>query len=244
MFFMVKRLGNVAMGVICLVGLVSIFGLWRTGGNFFKGMTAWISTPQPVPEVDVRSVMIHKIRGANELATAVFVMEAVVPTKRDRIVGNFTVGTTTLLYIAYGEIRAGVDLSRLQPDDIQVRENSVTITLPPPQILDAKIDVKRSAVYDYDRGFLGLGPDSAPELQTLAGQAALDKIIAAACADNILTQANERAELAVGQLLSSVAAKSITVQTQPVDPSLCVLPTEPADSAPPETIAPQATPPL
>ncbi|MFZ4667431.1 MAG: DUF4230 domain-containing protein [Prochlorotrichaceae cyanobacterium] len=224
MFFLVKRLGNVAIGTVCVVGLLSLVGLWRSGGQFFQGLTAWITAPQPTPEVDVRSVMVNKIRGANELATAIFVMEAVVPTKRDRTLGNFTVGTTTLLYIAYGEVRAGVDLSKIEPQDIQVKENAIEITLPPPQILDGKIDVKRSDVYDYDRGFLGLGPDSAPELQTLAGQAALDKIIVTACSENILAQANQRAELAVGQLLSSVADKPITIKTQAVDPSLCVLP--------------------
>jgi len=237
MFFLVKRLGNVAIGAVCVVGLLSIVGFWRSGGQFFQGLTTWITAPQPTPEADVRSVMVNKIRGANELATAIFVMEAVVPTKRDRTLGSFTVGTTTLLYIAYGEVRAGVDLSKIEPKDIQVNENAIEITLPPPQVLDAKIDVKRSDVYDYDRGFLGLGPDSAPELQTLAGQAALDKIIVTACSENILAQANQRAELAVGQLLSSVADKPITVKTQPVDPSLCVLPPSSTEELTPTPIA-------
>lgn len=230
---MFKRLGNLAIGGVFLVGAFTLMGVWRSGSNFLDSVGNWFSAPQPSPEVDVRSVMINKIRGASELATAVFSMEAVVPTKRDRTLGNLTVGTTTLLYIAYGEVRAGVDLSQLQPNDIKIRNESIEVTLPPPQILDAKIDVTRSSVYDYDRGFLGLGPDSAPELQTLAGQAALNKILEVACRQNILSQANDRAKLAVGQLLSSVAEKPLTLQTQAVDPSRCVLPLEPSSSPTP-----------
>ncbi len=230
---MLKRLGNVAMGGVFLVGVFTLLGVWRSGTNVLESVGNWFTAPQPPAEIDVRSVMINKIRGASELATAVFAMEAVVPTKQDRTLGKLTFGTTTLLYIAYGEVRAGVDLSQLQPDDIQIRDDRINITLPPPQILDAKIDVNRSSVYDYNRGFLGLGPDSAPNLQTLAGQAALNKIVEVACQQNILTQANDRAKLTVGQLLSSVAEKPLNLETQPADPSRCVLPPEPSSSPSP-----------
>ncbi|MGA0198997.1 MAG: DUF4230 domain-containing protein [Prochlorotrichaceae cyanobacterium] len=227
---MLKRLGNIAIGGVLMVGVFTLLGVWRSGNNLFQAVGNWFTAPQPAAEIDVRSVMINKIRGANELATGVFGMEAVVPTKRYRTLGNLTVGTTTLLYIAYGDVRAGVDLSQLAPSDIQIRAETIQVTLPPPQILDAKIDVTRSSVYDYDRGFLGLGPDSAPELQTLAGQAALNKIIEVACKQNILAQANDRAKLAVGQLLSSVAEKTLSIQTQAVDPLRCVLPPAPSES--------------
>jgi len=238
---MLKRLGNVVTGGVFVVGVLTLLGIWRSGTNVLQAVGNWVTAPQPAAEIDVRSVMINKIRGANELATAVFAMEAVVPTKQERTLGKLTLGTTTLLYIAYGEVRAGVDLSQLQPDDIQIRNESINITLPPPQILDAKIDVNRSSVYDYNRGFLGLGPDSAPDLQTLAGQAALSKILEVACQQNILTQANDRAKLAVGQLLSSVAEKPLNLETQPVDPSRCVLPPEPS-SSPSRFPSPSPTP--
>ncbi len=221
---LVKGVSRTVISLVCVVGALSLFGVWRSSGAWFQQVTAWLTGAGALPVVDVRSVMVNQIRGANELATAVFVMEAVVPTKRDRLVGNFTLGTTTLLYIAYGEVRAGVDLSQIEPEDIQDQGDRLEITLPPAQILDAKIDINRSSVYDYDRGFLGLGPDTAPELQTLAGQAALEKIITTACQGNILSQANDRAKLAVGQLLSSVADKTIQINLQPVDPSRCVLP--------------------
>jgi hypothetical protein len=62
--------------------------------------------------------------------------------------------------------------------------------------------VNRSSVYDYDRGFLGLGPDTAPQLQSLAQQETLKKIQEAACKGNLLAQANDRAQLVVEKLLT------------------------------------------
>jgi hypothetical protein len=58
--------------------------------------------------------------------------------------------------------------------------------------------VQRSRIYQYDWGFLNLGPDTAPELQSLAQRQTLAKITAYTCEQGILDEANERAETAVG----------------------------------------------
>jgi hypothetical protein len=149
-------------------------------------------------------------------------MEAVVPTRQDRKLAGYTVGTTTLLYIAYGEVRAGVDLKDLKADNVKVVNNTIQLQLPPPRILDSKIDVNRSSVYDYDRGFLGLGPDTAPQLQTLAQQETLKKIVTTACQSNLLAQANDRAQLVVEKLLNTAGYKQVEVKTQAPQPGTCL----------------------
>jgi hypothetical protein len=73
-------------------------------------------------------------------------MEAVVPTSQDRKLGEYVIGTTRLLYIAYGEVKAGVDLSELKADNVQIVNDTILLRLPPPRILDSKIDVNRSKV--------------------------------------------------------------------------------------------------
>jgi hypothetical protein len=148
-------------------------------------------------------------------------MEAVVPTRQDRKLAGYKVGTTTLLYIAYGEVRAGVDLKDVKADDVKIVNDTIQLQLPPPRILDSKIDVNRSTVYDYDRGFLGLGPDVAPQLQTLAQQETLKRIVAAACRENLLEQANDRAQLVVEKLLNTAGYKTIAVKTQSAPPGIC-----------------------
>ena len=109
-------------------------------------------------------------------------------------------------------MRAGVDLSALTPDAVEIVGETVRLRLPPPRVLDSKIDVSRSTVYDYNRGVLGLGPDVAPSLQTLAQQEALKKIKSAACADGILQKASDRAKLVVTQLVRLPGYKEVLVE--------------------------------
>ena len=202
-------------GGIALIILLLFLGIWRSGGKLISSIESFFAPS--VPKIDVSSVLLTQIRGVSELTTAVFMMEAVVPTSADRKLGEVVVATTKLLYIAQGEVRAGIDLSRLTPENITVENDGIEIKLPPPEILDRKIDVDRSQVYDYDRGFLGLGPDVAPQLQTLAQQETLAKIVTNACARGILKEANERSKIALTQLLTTAGYQKIEIKT--TDPS-------------------------
>jgi Protein of unknown function (DUF4230) len=209
-----RNLSLIATGSAALIALFLLTGVWRSGTSFLSDLYALFDKPQPDPKVDLRSMVVQQVRNASELTTAVYTLETVVPTSRDRTVGGYVVGTTTLLYIAYGEVRAGINLSTLQTTDVQVNGDAITLRLPPPQILDSKIDVNRSKVYDYDRGFMGLGPDVAPELQELAQRKTLEKIVESACTGGILQQANDRAKLAVAELLTATGHTKLLVEEQ------------------------------
>lgn len=216
-----KCLGVVASGGTFLLGLLILLTIGKSGDWLWKQITSWTTQPQPAPQVDVRSVVVKQVQEMSELTTALFTMEAVVPTQQDATMGGVVIGSTKLLYIAHGEVRAGIDLSKLEPTDIQAQGDALTIRLPMPKLLDSKIDVGRSSVYDYSRGALGLGPDVAPQLQSLAQQQALQKITDAACEKGILTQANDRAKLVLSQLLKTPAYKTITVTVQVPDIPTC-----------------------
>ncbi|MBD2257886.1 DUF4230 domain-containing protein [Pseudanabaena sp. FACHB-2040] len=223
-FSVVHSLSNMVVGGAVILGLLAGVGIWRSGDRFFEGLRLMMGpTEPPAPRVDVRSVVVQQIRGASELTTAIFAMEAVVPTASDRTLAGYVIGSTKLLYVAYGEVRAGVDLSEITAENVVVDEStsSIRITLPPARILDTKLDLSRSNVFDYDRGFLGLGPDSAPQLQELAQQEALGKIVEAACTEDILQEATTRAELTVRQLLSTAGFNAVEVVSPPTADALC-----------------------
>lgn len=222
------RFGRITKGLARSSALLLLLTV-TFGAGVVVTRQAWIerlwaiaTNRQPAPHVDVRTLVVQQVRGASELTTAVFAMEAVVPTKRDRTLAGYTVGTTTLLYIGYGEVRAGVDLNQLTSEDITIQGDRITVQLPPPIILDSKIDVNRSTVYDYDRGFLSLGPDAAPQLQQLAQQATLAKITEAACQQQLLDEANTRAEQVIQRLLKTAGYANVTVLTQPVSAAACI----------------------
>jgi hypothetical protein len=214
----IRNLSLVATGSFALIAIFLLAGVWRSGTSFFSDLYTLFDKPQPEPKIDLRAIVVQQVRNASELTTAVYAMETVVPTSRDRTVGGYVVGTTTLLYIAYGEVRAGIDLSAVQPTDVQVNGDAITLRLPSPKILDSKIDVNRSKVYDYDRGFMGLGPDVAPELQELAQRQTLERMVESACTSGILQQANDRAKIAITQLLGTTY-KNLSVEEQPLPPA-------------------------
>ncbi|MBD1912475.1 DUF4230 domain-containing protein [Leptolyngbya sp. FACHB-16] len=236
-------------GGLVITGLLIGSGLLRDGASLLGGVRRVLPPLQnPVqesePKVDVQSVVVQQVQGMSELTTAKFTMQAVVPTSRDRTFAGYRVGSTTLLYIAHGEVRAGIDLSQITRENVQLADNNaLTIQLPPPKILDSKIDVNRSQVYDYDRGFLGLGPDAAPELQQLAQQQTLQQVVSAACNEGILQEANTRAELAIRQLLTTTGYGAVTVLTQAPPPGSCVAPSPTAPAAATTPTAPSAPPP-
>jgi hypothetical protein len=218
---LLRYLMLMSTGGLAIITLLFGVGLFLWGARFFEGIGAMFSLQQPKPQVDVRSV-VSQVRNASELTTAIFTMEAVVPTRQDRTVGGYTLGSTTLLYLAYGEVRAGVDLKNLTSANVQIVNEKIQLQLPPPRILDSKIDVNRSSVYHYDRGFLGLGPDSAPQLQTLAQQETLKKIVTTACNKGVLQQANDRAQLVVEKLLNTAGYKQVEVKVQSPPPGSCM----------------------
>ena len=232
-----KGLGVLLSGGSFVLGLVVLLSVWKSGDWFWKNITAWTTEPQPAPKVDIRSIVVKQVQDASELTTAIFTMEAVVPTQQDSTVGGLVIGSTKLLYIAHGEVRAGIDLSKISVADVQAVGETLTVKLPKPKLLDSKIDVGRSSVYDYNRGSLGLGPDVAPQLQSLAQKEALEKITTAACDKGILTQANDRAKLVIGQLLKVPAYKTVMVQVQAPDVVACkvALPTVTTPATTPAT---------
>ncbi|SRR5579883_2035754 len=221
--YLFRSLGWMLTGGLTVAGLVVGLSAWRMGDHMLSALHNIFNPAQPAPKVDVQSVVIQRVQGVSELTTAVFTMQAVVPTSQEATFNGLVIGTTKLLYIAYGEVRAGVDLHNLTTANVQVADNSIRVQLPPPQVLDRKIDVNRSTVYDYNRGTLGLGPDVAPQLQALAQQEALKKVVEAACADGLLEKANDRAKLVVNQLLTTTGYQNVTVVTQSPSPNACAV---------------------
>ncbi|AFZ47026.1 hypothetical protein Cyast_1057 [Cyanobacterium stanieri PCC 7202] len=209
-FKLIPFITKSGISIICTIGL---FSLLQTSHNILE---RWKNLfPHTTNEVDTSRLIVQKIQAVSELTTTVFVMDAVVPTSSNRRVGDWVIGETNLLYLARGEVRAGIDLSKMDDDDITVDGNTLIITLPSPEILDSKIDVNQSQVYDYNRGFLNLGPDVAPDLQTQAQRVTLKRVIESACEADILNQANQRAILTINQLMAHSGYDSVKINTTP-----------------------------
>lgn len=213
---------SIGVGSVFGIVFLIIFGIWRTSDRFFETVGALLQ-PQPiVPRTELSTAIVEQLESISKLTTTVYRMETIVPASADRKIGEFSLATTKLLYLAHGEVKAGIDLSAITVNNIIINDNQIDISLPSPQILDSKIDINRSRVYDYDRGFLNLGPDVAPQLQTIAQQQTLEYIANNACRDGILNTANEKAATTISQLLKITSDKDISIQTTPTSIEFCL----------------------
>lgn len=217
----IRNLRMFVTGGVMLAGSLVLLGTMKSADRLLSALGDLWKPTQSEPEVNVKSILIQQVKDSSDLTTASFVMQAVVPTKQEASLNGLVIGTTKLLYIAYGEVKAGVDLRLLTTANVEMVGDRVKVTLPAAKIMDSKIDVTRSSVYDYDRGFLGLGPDVAPSLQQQAQQEALSKIVAAACTDKILDRASDRAKLVVTQLFATAGVQNLVVEVQSAPAEAC-----------------------
>ena len=95
-----------------------------------------------------------------------------------------------MLMIAHGVVKAGVDLEKLKPEDVEILEKKVKIRLPAPQILDCYLDDKQTQVIERTTGLLRTFDK---DLEQTARKIAVDDVRRGARAAGILKDADERA---------------------------------------------------
>jgi hypothetical protein len=96
-----------------------------------------------------------------------------------------------ILFVGHGKVIAGIDMDKIQPQDMRYENGTLTVKLPPAEIFIATLENDKSYVYDRDTGVL-TKPD--PNLETQVRQVAEQEILKAALEDGILEQAQTNAE--------------------------------------------------
>ena len=103
---------------------------------------------------------------------------------------DFFVGQK-LLFVAHGYVIAGVDLEKLLPENMIVKDGVLFVDLPDAEIFVATLDNDKSYVYDRQTGvFTDINQDLETEVRKVAEQAILNT----ALDDDILVQAQTNAE--------------------------------------------------
>jgi hypothetical protein len=144
-------------------------------------------TPTIIPDP---VTYINEVRALARLETIQYSIEKV-------ITGETGGGTfqalfgDKILFVGHGTVIAGIDMEKLQPEDMRFENGVLTVKLPPAEIFIAALDNEKSYVYDRETGVLAK-PDV--NLETLVRQRAEEEIRAAALEDGILEQAQLNAE--------------------------------------------------
>ncbi len=187
---------------VLAVALVFIAGAW------FGLKLTRLLTPVAGVRVENTATVVQQIQTLSDLVTVKYVLEKVeiVNSPPTTTLGQFVQGENRVLLLAHGIVKAGIDLKRLQKEDVVIVGKKIVLHLPPPQITDAYLDERQTQVIDWQKGFLR---DFDKDLETTARQNAVDDIRRAARAAGILQDADARARLELAVFLNQAGFEQV-----------------------------------
>jgi hypothetical protein len=157
--------------------------------NVVSTQMAEVMRPTPTIIPDPVTI-IHQVRALARLETIQYRLEKVITAETRQGTFGFLFGDR-LLFVAHGEVIAGVDLAKLEPNDLRLQNGVLYVRLPEPELFVVRLDNERSYVYDRNIGALSRGEQ---DLETAARRAAEEEIGRAALEAGILDQAGQNAE--------------------------------------------------
>ncbi len=178
----------------------------------FAGRLASIITGRPLNVVSAPMV-VEKVQRLNRMESVVYSLDTVVegdrtnPVLPDALVGD------KLLMIVHGNTIAGVDMSKMKPEDVQITEasgdRSIKIALPPSEVFLTTIDNAHTRVYARDTG---LFVTADPNLETETRAKAQQQLQQAALSDGILDSASKNARSTVTAMLEGLGFDHVEVK--------------------------------
>lgn len=154
-------------------------------------------TPTVVPDP---VTIIREIQSLARLETIQYTVEKVITAEVNQGVFGPLFGDR-LLFVAHGISIAGVDLSKLESEDLRMEEGKLYVTMPEAEVFVTTLNNDESYVYDRTTGLLRKGD---PQLETEARQVAEQEILNAALEDGILEQAQINAEIFLERLFNDL----------------------------------------
>ena len=156
----------------------------------------------PTPTIVVRPPAIREVQALADLTTVSTMMSTIVDVQQARV-GDLIY--EKLILIACGRVKAGVDLSKLRPEDVTSSPDGVTVTvqLPKAELLDVYLiddSTQPCTTRVYDRSNLLLIPQT-KELEGLAREQALKAIRDMALQVGILSEADRNARIVIERVL-------------------------------------------
>lgn len=207
--------------MILLIGLAAIvFAIYSVQN---------ITKEEPI-ETITREGVVTQIQKLNRLETVAFSVDTVITSQRPGSWMKLWQDEQKGLFIARGRVEAGIDLSALTPEMVQVVQPDnninevqeagantpvsmmpqINITIPPSEIFSVYLD--DIEIYDWQTGAFGMmqvDPKILQQAQSMAKKEVLER----ACRGDVMNMALENAQTQLQQLFSLTGAV-VTVTTQ------------------------------
>jgi hypothetical protein len=183
-----------------LVGLSTGLGLSHWMGILRGGKTQF-NVDQPT--------VVRQIQQLQRLETVSYTMDKIISGEHgNAYLPKFLAGDRLLL-VVHGEVVGGINLAGLQPVDVQIQGQKVSIHLPPAELLSTRIDNARTRVYSRDTGLFS-SPD--PNLESEVREEAERQLQQAALQDGILKIAADNARNTISGMLRGFGFRDVDIR--------------------------------
>jgi len=194
-------LGAVALAVFIRHATTGIMARVATA---ITGRTTTFDTSVPA--------VVQRIQRLNRLETVVYSIDTVVEGSKSSAVLPDLLAGDRILLVVHGQSIAGIDLSRLKPEDIHITDKDggqfIHVTLPPSQLFLTTLDNQHTRVYMRSTGVL---VPADPNLETDTRAKAEQQLQQSALADGILDTASKNARATVTTLLYGLGFHEVVV---------------------------------
>ncbi len=186
------------VSALCLVGVLLMMGVavaWlgpRVMGLLTRPRT--LSTP----------ALLLQVQTVSELVTVKYVIEKVIVVEDVKWISGL--GENRVLMVAHGIVKAGIDLSALQPGDLEVSGKKVRLRLPKPRVTETYLDERQTRVIERTTGLLRMFDK---DMEQNARQDAVNEIERAARNGGILKEADSRAQAQLTQLFKQMGFETV-----------------------------------
>jgi hypothetical protein len=167
-------------------------------------------TPTIIPDP---ATYITQVRALARLETIQYSIEKVITAEIGQGTFGFLFGDK-LLFVAHGTVIAGIDMGRMNPEDLKLDNGVLHVRLPASEIFISTLDNDKSYVYDRQTGALTRGDQN---LETTARQAAEEEIRKAAEADGILEVAQQNAVSYLTKFFAALGYPNAILESAPAD---------------------------
>ncbi len=158
--------------------------------------------------------VVVQIQSLSELVTVKYVIEKVIfaETPKTTTIDQLLPGRDDkIILLAHGIVKAGVNLSKVKPEDVETSGQTIRITIPQAVLTDQYLDENATQVLDRRTGLLRTYDQ---KLEQQARQEAVTQIARAARQAGIEREANERARQQLTTFFKSLGYKEVEIRTK------------------------------
>jgi hypothetical protein len=193
--------------ILVLIALTLLFGLGIYCG---VQVSHWFGRG---PRVRYDTVaLLKQVQPLSDLVTVKYIIEKaeIWNDPPQNLLGQMFAGDNHILILAHGVVKAGIDLSKLKPEDFEIDGRNLLLKLPPAQVTDAYLDDGQTQVIERTTGFLRAFDK---DLEQNIRQMAVEDIRLAALRGGIRQEAEERARDVLTNLFRGLGFERVRFKT-------------------------------